>query len=454
MFVRLRFLHRGKSRTHLLALAGLTVASEEFDRLNVDGARLISPQARRELIDRIQATPEEGSAFPRGHPPRLAPPRLRPAGRGDQCRRQESVGAPRRRRPARALRPLPHRRHLDGWQEIARLAVGNSLMELGLCLAFAGPVAALLGVEQPGIMLVGAPGSWKSTLLAAVASVWGRHADPNMANKLGFCVPFNATVNDLEDEALAANHTLLAVDETRAADGGGDERKIAKFLVGAVMRWELGFEKGRKTADRPAPLHLGALPADLQQGARRAGGAGRNGNRRRPPRPSDRRAAARLRRQRLRGPARRGRRRGLRRAAAGAGRRAFRPGLPRFPAPAGGMEGLRRSRAAGSVSGSGGISTWMSRSAHRRPRPAARPRPRENGHRSTPPAGWASSSAFSRGRRSGCWRRCCRAPAATWRWWPARRPAPRGGKRRRLDLLRQYVRRELQRVRRPAARGN
>jgi uncharacterized protein (DUF927 family) len=89
-------------------------------------------------------------------------------------------------------------------------------MELGFCLAFAGPVVALLGVEQPGFMLVGAPGSWKSTLLATVASVWGRHTDPNMANKLGFCVPFNATDNDLEGEALAANHTLLAVDETRA----------------------------------------------------------------------------------------------------------------------------------------------------------------------------------------------------------------------------------------------
>ncbi len=49
---------------------------------------------------------------------------------------------------------------LEGFGEIARLAAGNSLMELGLCLTFAGPVAALLGVEQPGVMLVGAPGSW------------------------------------------------------------------------------------------------------------------------------------------------------------------------------------------------------------------------------------------------------------------------------------------------------
>ena len=63
LFIRLRFLHRGKPRTRLLPLAGLTVASKEFDRLSVDGARLFSQQARRELIDRIQATTEEAGRF-------------------------------------------------------------------------------------------------------------------------------------------------------------------------------------------------------------------------------------------------------------------------------------------------------------------------------------------------------------------------------------------------------
>src|SRR3712207_2569619 len=111
-------------------------------------------------------------------------------------------------------------------------------MELGLCVPSVGPVAALLGVEQPGIMLVGSPGSWKTTPLTSVASVWGRHVDSNMANKLGFCVPFNATSNDLEDEALAAN-------ETRAADDDGGERKIAKILVKLVMRWADGGDRGR-----------------------------------------------------------------------------------------------------------------------------------------------------------------------------------------------------------------
>ena len=61
LFVLLSFRHLGVTKMHLLPLDGLTTKSKGFDRLNVDGARLISPQARGELINRIQATLEEGS---------------------------------------------------------------------------------------------------------------------------------------------------------------------------------------------------------------------------------------------------------------------------------------------------------------------------------------------------------------------------------------------------------
>ena len=62
----------------------------------------------------------------------------------------------------------------------------------------------------------------------------------------------------------ALAHTLLAADETRAAAGGG-ERKVAEFLVKSVMRWELGFEKGRR--------HAG--PTAGRRGPRRRLGLGR-----------------------------------------------------------------------------------------------------------------------------------------------------------------------------------
>jgi putative DNA primase/helicase len=411
---------------------------------------LISPQARRELIDRVQATRTKERVHVAT---RLGWHRhafVLPDGVISADGKKLWVHLE-RRWPARALRPLPHRRHLEGFREIARLAVGNSLMELGFCLAFAGPVAALLGVEQPGVMLVGEPGSWKTTLLATVASVWGRHTDPNMANKLGFGVPFNATGNDLEDEALAANHTLLAVDETRAADGGGDEREIAKVLIGTVMRWELGFEKGRKIATGPRRSTSVPFLLTSNKGARRAGGAGRDRNRRRPPRPPDRRAAARLRRHRLRGAARRGddaasvpRLRSLAAEHFGLASRDFLRQLVERRA----MD----EAAAGLASNAAQFYLDFARRRIDAPGRQPRPRAREDGHALRHRPAVHRIRSF-RGRRSGCWRRCCRARAATSRWWPATRPAPRGGKRRRWIRCGSTCAR-IACVRRPAARGN
>jgi uncharacterized protein (DUF927 family) len=127
---------------------------------------------------------------------------------------------------------------LRGWQEIARLADGNSRLVLLLATAFSGPVAVLLGLEQMGVMLVGPPERGKTTALMAAGSVWGCHRNANMAEKLGFCSSFNATDNDLEDELLAANHTMLLVDETRAA--GVAEPELGKLLVNLIMRWDSG----------------------------------------------------------------------------------------------------------------------------------------------------------------------------------------------------------------------
>ena len=72
---------------------------------------------------------------------------------------------------------------LDGFGEIARLAVGNSRLELLLCFAFVGPVAGMMGLEQPAIMLVGLAEAGKSTALVAAGSVWVRHVDPNMRTR-------------------------------------------------------------------------------------------------------------------------------------------------------------------------------------------------------------------------------------------------------------------------------
>jgi hypothetical protein len=63
LFAELAFGHRDGMRTGLLPLAGLTPASKAFDRLTERGARLVSQAARRELIDRIQATADLRPTF-------------------------------------------------------------------------------------------------------------------------------------------------------------------------------------------------------------------------------------------------------------------------------------------------------------------------------------------------------------------------------------------------------
>jgi hypothetical protein len=242
-FARLRARARGKSSKLLLPLKGISPSSPEFDRLNAKGARLISPAARRELIDRIQAfeeTEEPVAVVTRigWHDTSFVLPG-KVYGTGDLLVHLPS-DRPERYTRYRACGTL------KGWRTIPKLAVGNTKLQLALIMAFVGPVAALLGIEQPGVMLVGDGATGKTTAVVAAGSVWGRHIDDNMATKLGFGIPFNATDNDLEDEAVAASHTLLAVDETRTA--AGDEGKIAAALVGTVMRWESGFGKGRQTS--------------------------------------------------------------------------------------------------------------------------------------------------------------------------------------------------------------
>jgi hypothetical protein len=216
LFVELGFDVKGETKTEMLPLAGMTTASKVFDVLTVGGARLISWPARRELIDRLQEHQPTG-------------PMLRVATRvgwhGDNFVLPQRTYGP----DAKTLRVYLGETRIDRinrfrvagsfekWLEIARLAVGNSRLQLVLSVAHNGSVATLLGVEQVNIMLVAPPATGKSTANIVAGCVWGCHRDPVMARN-GFCQTFNATVNDVEDELMAVNDTLLSVDETRAAD--------------------------------------------------------------------------------------------------------------------------------------------------------------------------------------------------------------------------------------------
>ncbi|UUZ68269.1 DUF927 domain-containing protein [Polaromonas sp. P2-4] len=121
---------------------------------------------------------------------------------------------------------------LPGWQAgIAALAVGNPLLVLGICAAFAGPVLARCGQESGGIHFVGDSSTGKTTILEAACSVWGSS---------GFRRSWRTTANGLEGAATLSNDSLLALDEISECD---------PRAVGEVV-YMMGNGRGKQRASR------------------------------------------------------------------------------------------------------------------------------------------------------------------------------------------------------------
>ena len=121
---------------------------------------------------------------------------------------------------------------LAGWQSgLAAMAVGNPLLVLGLCAAFAGPVLARCGQESGGIHFIGDSSTGKTTIIEAACSVWGSS---------GFRRSWRTTGNGLEGAAALFNDSLLALDEISECD---------PRQVGEVV-YMLGNGRGKQRASR------------------------------------------------------------------------------------------------------------------------------------------------------------------------------------------------------------
>jgi uncharacterized protein (DUF927 family) len=99
----------------------------------------------------------------------------------------------------------------DSWRgSVARLAQGNSRVVFALSVAFAAPLANLVGEDSGGFHLRGASAIGKTTGLKAGASVWG---EPAAYSRL-----WRATANGLEGLAAMHNDGLLILDELSQID--------------------------------------------------------------------------------------------------------------------------------------------------------------------------------------------------------------------------------------------
>ncbi|WP_444465059.1 DUF927 domain-containing protein [Rhodobacter capsulatus] len=119
------------------------------------------------------------------------------------------------------------------WQEIPRLALGNSRLIFALCVAFAGPLLVPCGFESGGFILVSSTGDGKTTLLRVAGAVWGGREGGD------YCASWSGSDSGLEGIAVRSSGTLLALDEIGTVD---------PRLLGAVTYMILNG-RGKNRAD-------------------------------------------------------------------------------------------------------------------------------------------------------------------------------------------------------------
>jgi len=105
----------------------------------------------------------------------------------------------------RSLEAFGQRGTAEEWRDnIGSLAVGNPMLILALCAAFAAPLLRICSAENGGIHFFGDSSTGKSTMLKAAASVWG---SPEYVGS------WRATANGMEGASSLRNDCLLALDE-------------------------------------------------------------------------------------------------------------------------------------------------------------------------------------------------------------------------------------------------
>lgn len=145
---------------------------------------------------------------------------------------------------------------LEEWQtHIGALCPGNDRLALSVCVAFAGPLLHLLGLESGGFHLYGESSGGKTTHLQAAVSVYG---SPKLVRS------WRSTDNALESIASAHSDGLLALDEIgmcspriigetvyMLGNGAGKARANDRGNGKPVRRWRLLFlSTGEKTLEQ------------------------------------------------------------------------------------------------------------------------------------------------------------------------------------------------------------
>ncbi len=111
---------------------------------------------------------------------------------------------------------LDHRFHVRGtfeaWQDMARLAIGNSRLAFAIAAAFAGPLLRPTGSEAAGFHFYGKSTGGKSSVLLAASTVFGSGVDSDGLRS------WSGSESGLEAAAVASCDAVLTLDEIGQAD--------------------------------------------------------------------------------------------------------------------------------------------------------------------------------------------------------------------------------------------
>ncbi|MER8569066.1 DUF927 domain-containing protein [Mesorhizobium sp. M0924] len=133
---------------------------------------------------------------------------------------------------------------MAGWQEgVRQLCRGQSLPTFAIACAFASILLKFVPaiVENPGFEFAGDSSIGKSTMVKLSASVFGHHKS--------WVKSWNTTVNGLEPTMLAANDSLLILDELNLFLDGNP--RAGEVVANAIFKLAAGTEKARHGQGAP-----------------------------------------------------------------------------------------------------------------------------------------------------------------------------------------------------------
>ena len=134
---------------------------------------------------------------------------------------------------------------LEGWEELAELAEGNTRLVLALGLGFVGPLRLIAPVEPFSVNLTGRGGMGKTVIGACASSIWGQRALGSEPHQLGAGDAWDNTLNNLERVLATRDHTFLFLNEGHHVKP--DDLVAAIFLIcegqgkgryTEIRRWE------------------------------------------------------------------------------------------------------------------------------------------------------------------------------------------------------------------------